>query len=196
MVAVYDMPKELETAKLEIPCGKFTTKVVSAGVFCELLLARVRVRVTAWPVEMPANVVVLVPVMESNGGAVVGPGVTVPVPTVSVPVVGLGVTASVPVVGLGVTASVPVVGLGVTVPCHRRLWDAWFSRVACTALGDRAFMKRRMLATTSSGAAELRTNRARIGFLSLPFKRGSAVTRTESGDARSCSNQLSTPGAA
>jgi hypothetical protein len=33
MVAVYDVPNELETAKLEIPCGKFTTKVVSAGVF-------------------------------------------------------------------------------------------------------------------------------------------------------------------
>jgi hypothetical protein len=33
MVAVYDMPKELETVKLEIPCGRFMTKVVSAGVF-------------------------------------------------------------------------------------------------------------------------------------------------------------------
>ena len=33
MVAVYVVPKELETAKLEIPCGKFITKVVSAGVF-------------------------------------------------------------------------------------------------------------------------------------------------------------------
>jgi hypothetical protein len=33
MVAVYDVPKELETAKLEIPGGKVTTKVVSAGVF-------------------------------------------------------------------------------------------------------------------------------------------------------------------
>ena len=33
MVAVYVMPKELETAKFAIPCGKFTTKVASAGVF-------------------------------------------------------------------------------------------------------------------------------------------------------------------
>jgi hypothetical protein len=33
MVAVYDVPKELETARFEIPCGKFTTKVASAGVF-------------------------------------------------------------------------------------------------------------------------------------------------------------------
>src|SRR2546429_6197042 len=151
---------------------------------------------------MQTEVVELVPGMASNGGAVVGPGATIPVPgvglgvTVSVPGVGLGVTVSVPGVGLGVTVSVPGVGLGVTVPCHRGLWDAWFSRVACAALGDRAFMKRRMLVTTSSGAAELRTYRARIGFLSLPFKRGSAVTRTESGDARSCSDQLSTPGAA
>jgi hypothetical protein len=33
MVAVYDVPKELEMATLEIPCGKFMTKVASAGVF-------------------------------------------------------------------------------------------------------------------------------------------------------------------
>src|SRR5919199_4907088 len=95
IVAVYDMPTELETAKLEIPWGKFTTKVVSAGVFCELLLAMVRVSVTAWPIEMPAHVVVLVPVMESKGGAVVGPGVTAPG---------------------------AVGGLGVAVLCHRGLW--------------------------------------------------------------------------
>src|ERR671937_818749 len=165
MVAVYVVPKELETAKLEIPCGKFTTKVVSAGVFCELLLARVSVSVTAWPVEIPAHVVVLVPVMESKGGAVVGPGVTAP----------------------GV-----VVGMGVAVLCHRGLW---FSREACTTLVDRASMDRRMPATTSRRAGERRTNRARMRFLSLPFKRGSAITRTESGGASSWSDQLSTPGA-
>jgi hypothetical protein len=185
------------------------------------LLVRVRVRLTAWSVETQTQVVVLVPVMESNGGAVVGPGVTVPVPvvglgvttpapvvtlgvTVPVPVVGLGVTIPVPVVtlgvtvsapevGLGVTVSAPEVGLGVMVPCHSRLW---FSRAACATLGDRACTDMRMLATTSSSAGELRTNRARIGFLSLPFQPGSAITRTESGGARFCSDQLSTPGAA
>src|ERR687885_32330 len=155
IVAVYDMPTELETAKLEIPCGKFTTKVVSAGVFCELLLVRVRVRVTAWPVEMPAHVVVLVPVMESKGGA--------------------------------------VVGVGVAVLCHSGLW---FSRDACTTLGDRACTDRRMLATTTSSAGELRTKRARIRVLSLPFKRGSAITRAESGGPSSWSDQLSILGAA
>ena len=169
MVAVYDMPKELETAKLEIPCGKFTTKVVSAGVFCELLLATVRVIVTAWPIERPAHVVVLVPVMESKGGAVVGPGVTAP-----------GV-----VVGLGVMAPGVVVGVGVAVVCHRGLW---FSRDACTTPGDRACTDRRMLATTSSSAGELRTKRARIRVLSLPFKRGSAITRAESGGPSSWSD--------
>jgi hypothetical protein len=173
MVAVYDMPKELETAKLEIPCGKFTTKVVSAGVFCELLLATVRVRVTAWPIEMPAQVVVLVPVMESIGGAVVGPGVTA-----AGVVVGLGVIAAGVVVGLGVIAAGVVVGLGVAVVCHRGLW---FSRDACTTPGERACTDRRTLVTTSSSAGELRTKRARIRVLSLPFKRGSAITRAESG---------------
>jgi hypothetical protein len=174
MVAVYDMPKELETAKLEIPCGKFTTKVVSAGVFCELLLATVRVRVTAWPIEMPAQVVVLVPVMESKGGEVVGPGVT----AAGVVVVGLGVMAPGVVVGLGVMAPGVVVGLGVAVVCHRGLW---FSRDACTTPGERACTDRRTLVTTSSSAGELRTKRARIRVLSLPFKRGSAITRAESG---------------
>src|ERR671934_2172168 len=199
MVAMYDVPKELETAKLEIPCGKFTTKVVSAGVFWELLLARVSVSVTAWPVEMPAHVVVLVPVMESKGGAVVGPGV----PAAGV-VVGLGVTAPGVVVGPGVAApgvvvglevGAPgaVVGLGVAVLCHRGLW---FSRDACTTLGGRACTDRRMLATTTSSAGELRTKRARIRVLSLPFKRGSAITRAESGGPSSWSDQLSTLGAA
>jgi hypothetical protein len=184
MVAVYDMPKELETAKLEIPCGKFTTKVVSAGVFCELLLATVRVRVTAWPIEMPAQVVVLVPVMESIGGAVVGPGVTAPAVVVGLGVtaagvvVGLGVMAPGVVVGLGLGVMAPGVGVGVAVVCHRGLW---FSRDACTTLGDRACTDRRMLVTTSSSAGELRTKRARIRVLSLPFKRGSAITRAESG---------------
>jgi hypothetical protein len=188
MVAVYDVPKELETVTLEIPCGKFTTKVVSAGVFCELLLARVRVRVTAWPGEMPAHVVVLVPVKESKGGAVVGPGVTA-----AGVVVGPGVAPPGVVVGLGVAAPGAVVGLGVAVLCHRGLW---FSRDACTTLGDRACTDRRMLATTSSSAGELRTKRARIRVLSLPFKRGSAITRAESGGPSSWSDQLSTPGAA
>jgi hypothetical protein len=188
MVAVYDVPKELETAKLAIPCGKFTTKVVSAGVFCELLLARVRVRVTAWPVEMPAHVVVLVPVIESKGGAVVGPGVTA-----TGVVVGPGVAAPGVMVGLAVAAPGAVVGLGVAVLCHRGLW---FSRDACTTLGDRACTDRRMLATTNSSAGELRTKRARIRVLSLPFKRGSAITRAETGGPSWWSDQLSTPGAA
>jgi hypothetical protein len=33
MVAVYDVPKELEMATLVMSDGKFTTKVASAGVF-------------------------------------------------------------------------------------------------------------------------------------------------------------------
>jgi hypothetical protein len=33
IVVVYDMPKVLETAKLVMSGGKFTTKVASAGVF-------------------------------------------------------------------------------------------------------------------------------------------------------------------
>ena len=154
---------------------------------------------TAWPVEAQVHVVVLVPVMESKGGAVVGPGVTAPGvmvgPGVAAPgvVVGLGVAPPDVVVGAGVTVSVAVVGLGVAVPCHRGLW---FSREACTTLGDRACTDRRMPATTSSSAGELRTNRARIRSLSLPFKRGSAITRTESGGPSSWGDQLSTPGAA
>src|SRR5256714_11727342 len=153
-----------------------------------MLLVRVRVRVTAWPVEMQAHVVVLVPVMESKGGAVVGPGVTLPVV-----LVGPGVTLPVVLVGPGVTLPVVLVGPGVAVRCHRGLW---FSREACTTLGTRARTDMRMLATTNSSAGELRTNRARIRFLSLPFKRGSAITRTESGGPSSWSDQLSTPGAA
>jgi hypothetical protein len=116
------------------------------------------------PAHVVVHVVVLVPVMESKGAAVVGPGVTAPIV-----VVGPGVTDPVVVVGLGVTVSVAVVGLGVAVLCHRGLW---FSREACTTFVDRASMDRRMPATTSSRAGERRTNRARIRFLSLPFKRG------------------------
>jgi hypothetical protein len=163
------------------------------------LLVRVRVRVTAWPVEMPAHVVVLVPVMDSKGGAVVGPGVTAPGvlvgPGVPAPglLVGLGVPAPGVVVGPGVPPPGRLVGLGVAVPCHRGLW---FSREDCTTLGDRACTERSMLATTSSSAGERGTKRARIGFLSLPFKRGSATTRAESGGPSSWSDQLSTPGAA
>src|SRR5205085_7090171 len=104
---------------------------------------------------MPAHVVVLVPVMDSKGGAVVGPGVTAPGVVVGLGVtppgvvVGPGVTAPGVVVGLGVTPPGRVVGLGVAVPCHSRLW---FAREDCTTLGDRACTDRSMLATTSSSA--------------------------------------------
>jgi hypothetical protein len=160
--------------------------------------------VTVWLVEAQAHVVVLIPVMESKGGGVVGPGVTAaaavvgPGVTAAAAVVGPGVTAAAAVVGPGVAVWVAVVGLGVAVVCHRGLWDVWFARIACACarLGDRACTDMRMLTTTSSSASELRTNRARIVFLSLPFKRGSAITRTESWGPNSRSDQLDAPGAA